>query len=473
MTDGVSSQLRNTVVYLATIVGTQLASFALLPLVTRFLGPASYGEYALALAISGLVGTIASSWIRNVAFRYYFEAREAGTTRSFYWSLACMQAVAVLAAFGIAVVVLPYLGQEVVPTPTLWAAAAMVAAADFQALTLAFVRAEQKSGRYAAAEVAAAVTRLVGTTAGLFAGLDDPAFLLLAAAGASVLGGAVSYFGLADRLTGPAALALRPMISVSRHVFGAVPFSIGEWIGNLSDRLVLNAYATTAVVGIYSAGFSLGDRIIGGLVMAVFMMAWPDILSAFGGGGYAAARVAVRRYFQIYLWLTVGPLVALIVFGDAVVGLLGAAYAGALQVVGLVAVAAWLRGLSSGFNRHFELEKRYYLLSAITIGGSLANLALNLWLVPRYLAVGAGISALAAQALVAVVYVATRDKRLVWFPASDLLLVVAACAAAGALSMLLLGNSVAGLVVFALGYAAMTLAVWIGRIRGLRSADAA
>jgi len=469
MTGIVSAQLRNTVVYLATIVGTQVASFALLPLITRFLGPASYGEYALALAVSGLVGTIASSWVRNVAFRYYFEANEAGTSRSFYWSLALMQAVAVILAFVAATVALPLLGQEVVPNLTLWAAAAMVVASDFQALTLSFVRAEQKSGRYAAAEITAAITRLVGTTAGLLIGLDTPAFLFLAAAIASVIGGAVAYLGLADRLEGPARIALRHMASVSRHILGAMPFSVGEWIGNLSDRLVLNAYATTAVVGIYSAGFSLGDRIIGGLVMAVFMMAWPDILASFTDGGFSAARIAVRRYFQIYLWVTTGPLVALIIFGATVVSLLGPAYAGALQVLGLVSVAAWLRGLSNGFNRHFELEKRFYALSIVTVCGSLVNLTLNLWLVPKYFAVGAGISALTAQALVAIVYVVIRDKRLVSFPIVDLLLVAVTCAAAALITVSLLGTGIVALVVFAGAYVLALAAIWSRRIRNLRS----
>src|SRR5690606_33703034 len=122
-----------------------------------------------------------------------------------------------------------------------------------------------------------------------------------------------------------------------------LPFSVGEWLGTLADRLVLNAYATTAVVGIYAAGFGLGDRIVGGIAMAVFMMAWPDVLRSWDAGGVERARVAIHRYFQIYLWLTVGPVVALFVYGDTVVGLLGQGFQGAAQVLGPIAAAAWLR----------------------------------------------------------------------------------------------------------------------------------
>lgn len=459
-----SAQVRDTIVYLGTIVVTQVVSFALLPLITRFLGPDAYGEYALALAISGLLGTLASSWIRNVAFRYYFEASAAGNSRAFYWSLVLMQAAAVLLAFVVGSIVLPHLGQEIVPIRTLWAAAAMVVASDFQAMTLAFVRAEQKSGRFAAAELTAALTRFGGTAVGLFLGLDQAAFLLLAAAGASVLGGIVAYLGLSRQLKGTAAVSTEPMLAVSRHVFGAMPFSVGEWIGNLSDRLVLNAYASTAAVGIYAAGFSLGDRIIGGLVMAVFMMAWPDVLSRFNQGGYAAARTAIHRYFQIYLWLTTGPLVALILFSSTIVALLGSAFSEAVQVIGLVSGAAWLRGLSNGFNRHFELEKKFYVLSTITVAGALANLALNLWLVPKYFAVGAGISTLVAQALMAAVYITIRNRELVSFPLRDMLMVLATVCLLALVSAWWLGTGLLGFVVFAAGYAVITLVIWLKRI---------
>jgi len=468
MATPVSAQLRNTAVYLGTIIATQVAAFALLPLITHFLGPDSYGSYALALAVSGLIGTMASSWMRNVAFRYYFDARDGGVTRSFYWSIVSLQAVTVTLAFVVATFLLPLLSQEIVPTKTLWAAAAMVIASDFQALTLAFVRAEQLSTRFAAAEITSTLTRILGTLLGLLIGFREPSFLLLAAAIASIAGGSVAHFGLSGKLSGVATVSFTPMIMVSRHFLGALPFSVGEWIGNLSDRLVLNAFASTAVVGIYSAGYSLGDRIIGGLVSAVLLMAWPDILDSWSRGGVAAARTAVHRYFQIYLWLTTGPLTALLVFGPSVVALLGASYAAAIQVVGLVACAAWLRGLSVGFNRHFELEKRYYALSIVTVTGALANLALNLVLVPRYGAVGAGVSALTASGLVAIVYVIIRDKRLVSFPARDAAYAVLASVIGALITVALLGNNMIALIVFAGLYSATVVLLWGRRLGRLK-----
>lgn len=461
----IPSQLRSTVLYLLTVFLTQASSFILLPIVTRYLGPSQYGEYALALAVSSLVGMFGSSWIRNVGFRFYFDAKVAGDTRSYFWSLATMQSGILLLAYAAAAMVLPRFSEDLVPLPTLLAAGAMMLASDFQALTVYLVRGEQLAGRYALAEGSAALTRLVGTTAGLAMGFTEPAFLFLAAAGASVIGGLIALRSLLPHLTGHSRLSWSTMRRVLIRAPGALPFSVGEWLGTLADRLVLNAYATTAVVGIYAAGFGLGDRIVGGIAMAVFMMAWPDVLRSWNDGGIERARVAVHRYFQIYLWLTVGPVVALVAYGEAVVQVLGDGFQGAVQVLGLIAVAAWLRGFGNGFNRHFELEKRFYALSLVTVAGACLNLALNLWLVPRYGAMGAAMAAVGAQAAVVVTYVLLRHRRLVWFPAADALWVAGLTTLTAGAAYLWLGGGLAGLLVFAGAYALGMVAVWGRRLR--------
>jgi O-antigen/teichoic acid export membrane protein len=462
----VPRHLRSTLLYLITIVLSQLASFLLLPIISRFLTPGQYGEYVLALTVMSLIGMIGSSWIRNVGFRFYFDAQQAGATRAFYATMATLQVAALAVAFGLGAAILPRVSEELVALPTLLAAGAMVLASDFLALTVSFLRAEKQSGSFAVAEITAAATRLGGTTLGLVLGLTTPAFLFLAAAGASLVGSALALASLARQLTGPVKLDRARLAEVVRRAPAALPYSLGQWVGRLADRLVLNAYASTAVVGIYSAGYNLADRIIGGLSEAVFMMAWPDVLSAFNEGGVERARAAVERYFRLYLWLTVGPLVALAVYGAAVVSiLLAPSYQEAVQVLGLVAVAAWIRGLRRGLNRHFELQKRFFPLSAMTVAGSALNLGLNLALVPRYLALGAALATFLEQVVVTFVYLLIRDRRLVAFPFGDLLLVAGFTAALTAGTWLWLGTGVAGFLTFAGSYAVVTAVVWFLRIR--------
>ena len=459
-------QLRSTITYLVTIVFAQVASFLLLPVITRFLEPSAYGEYAQALAVASLMGMLGTSWIRNVGFRFYFDARNDATTRSFYWSLAMLQACVLAAVFLVGVVLLQFFSADLVALPTLGAAALMIIAADFQALTASFLRAEQQSGKYAAAEISAGFTRLAGTTLGLSLGFTQPSFLFLAAAAASVVGSIVAATSLAPRLTGPARLDRRAMWLVFGRAPGALPFSLGQWFSRQADRLVLTSYTTSAVVGTYAAGFGLSDRIVNGLGNAAFLMAWPDVLNAWNEGGAARARVAIRRYFQIYLWLTVGPGVAVVVFGEAVVGLLlGPGYGAAARVLGFVAGATWLSGIVGGLNRHFELEKRYYALSTMILAGAALHFGLNLVLVPRYAAVGAGIAFLASQTALTVVAIVIRDRRLVSFPMADAGLLALLVAGGVAGVIVTLGATLLGFVAFASLYALATIGFWTWRLR--------
>lgn len=452
-----SPHLRRTLTYLATIAGTQLAGFLLLPIVTRYLGPAPYGEYAVAVAIAGLAGMFATSWIRNVAFRFYYDARSAGTTRSFYVSLALLQAVVLAVVVALLVALTVALPRPPVGLATVLAASVMLFASDHLALTVAFLRAESQSGRFAASELTAAAVRLVGTWLGLMAGLESAAFLFLAAAFASAAGGSVALVALWPHLTGSPRLDAGAMRAVAWRAPGALPFSVGEWLNNLADRLILDAFAARAVVGVYAAGHVLGTQLVGGLVTAVFLMAWPDVLSAWNEGGVERARAAVRRYLQLFLWLTVGPVVALMAYADTIVQLLGGSYRDAASVIPLVALAAWARGLGNCFNRHFELHKRFWAMSAVTLVGAAVNVALNFLLVPTYLAVGAAAATLASQTLVMAIFFATRDRALVDLPWRDAAAVAALVLLAGLLAGPLAGGGLAGLAVFAGTYAVGTV----------------
>jgi len=433
-------------------------SFALLPLITRYLGPEPYGTYALTLAIANLLAMFGTAWVRNVAFRLFFDAVKDGRTGSFYVTIASLQAVIVTLLFSIAVLVAWWSPNPWIPVSALLSAGAMMLAGDLLSLSVGVLQAEGRAGRFALAEATAASTRFVGTLAGLVAGARTPEFLFLAAAAASALGAVVAVIALRKVLTGPPGFDRHALALVSGRVLGAMPFSVGEWLHATADRVVLDMFATRAVVGIYAAGHALGDRLTGSLVMAVFMMAWPDTLAAWNRGGTSEARLAIRRQIVLFLWFTVGPLVVLMLYAPSVVRLLGGAYQTAAVIIPWVALAAWVRGLGNCFNRHFELKKRYGALSAMTLGGAAINVALNFLLVPRFGAEGAAVATLVAQSSVTVGFIATRDRDLVDFPFGDAGVVAAATVVATSVAWPWLGQTIQGLLVFAVAYAT-TLAV--------------
>jgi O-antigen/teichoic acid export membrane protein len=422
--------LRRSLIYFSTVAAGQALSFLLLPFVTRALAPDVYGDYALALAVSSLVGMLASSWIRNVGLRLYFDAAARETTRGFFLGTSLLQAASFAGLYAATLGGMAVLGLELAPWRVLVSAGVTILFGDLAVHATTLLRAENRPIAFAVSEIGAGVLRFGFTLAGLGLGVRSAELLFDAQSAGYLLAAAFAVPMLWRRMRGPLAVDRRGTREVIRHGPASLPFSVADWIERLADRLVLEWAAGTTVVGIYSVGYTIGERTLGALVKAVFMMAWPSILAAWQEGGRDAAREAVREAQGLYAWFTTGPVVFMLVYGgDFMRWITGPEYHEAAPLVGIVSASMWIGGSASYLNRHLELGKRFGLLSGIRMAGALLNLALNLVLVPRFGMMGAAWATLANRVVNAIVFWIVRDRRLVAVPVSTL---AAALAASGA-----------------------------------------
>ncbi|MFO7543923.1 MAG: oligosaccharide flippase family protein [Trueperaceae bacterium] len=411
------SGLKRSLVYFATIAAGQGLAFLLLPAVSRALSPEAYGAYSLSLAVSTLIGMVASSWVRNVALRLYFDAATRGTTRGFFLGTALLQALSFSVLYALTLIALGRLDYDLAPLRVMLSAGFAILAGDLAIHATTLLRAEQRTMSFAIAEIGGGVLRFVLTLGGLALGWRSAELLFDASVAGYLLAAAYAVPTLWRRLSGPVGIDVAGTLEVLRHGPSALPFSLGNWLERLADRLVLDYYLGTAVQGIYSIGYTLGERTMGTLINAVFMMAWPEILSAFKEGGSARARAALSEALVLYAWFSLGPVVFLVAYGaDLHRWMIGAAFHDGASLVGIVAASMWLGGFTSYLNRHLELGKRFSTLSAITLAGATVNVALNLWLVPRYGMLGAAWATAANRVFNAVVFFAIRDRALVAIP---------------------------------------------------------
>ena len=425
---------------------------------TRALSPEAYGAYALALAVSSLVGMLSSSWVRNVTLRLYFDAVERGTTRGLFLGTASLQAALFVTLYGTVWALLTLFGVELVEPRVMLSAGVTVVAGDLAVHALMLLRAERRTAAFATGEIGAGAVRFVLTLAGLAAGIRSPELLFDATTVGYLAAAAFGVPVLWRRMSGPFRIDVRGTAEVVRHGPRSLPFSVADWMERFADRLVLEGILGTSVVGIYTVGYTIGERTVGVLVSAVFMMAWPDVLDAYRTGGTKGARPAVRQAHHLYAWFSTGPVAFLIVHGgDVLRWIAGPEYHAAAPLVGIVAASMWIGGFTTYLNRHLELTKRFGTLSGIVTIGAVVNLALNLWWIPLFGMLGAAWATMANRVLNLVLFWRIRDRELVSVPVAAYLGAALASVAAWGASAALPVEPAVRMAAFVIVYAPVAL----------------
>lgn len=392
-----AGEFGDTATYFSTVVAAQLASLILLPVATRYLTPPVYGEYALALSITGLAGIVGSAWVRNVGMRLYFDHVSEGRTRAFLLTAATLQAATMAGTLLLGYFLVVATGQHL--GPGLYAAAAVsVLAGDFYALVAIVLRAGQRARAFGLAEWVSSVLRVGVTWLALAAGFRNPTAIFVCNALTFAAAVFVVLPSLSGLLTGVATFEVSMVRELVRLGLPNIPQSVSSWVMSLSDRVLVARYLGVGAVGVYSAAYSVADRAVSGLVSALLLASWPAILSVWASH---AARVpsAISRWIGAYVLLTLGPSVLLVIQREFVLRvLLSPEYVAAADVVPWVVAAAWLSGLATYLNRPLELQKRYGSLSALALVSAALNIVFNLVLIPRWGVTGAAAATTAAYA---------------------------------------------------------------------------
>ncbi|MGC4085039.1 MAG: oligosaccharide flippase family protein [Vicinamibacterales bacterium] len=382
-------------IYFSTIFAAQLSSLLLLPILTRYLGPEAFGEYSLVLAVTGLLGTIGSVWVRNVGMRLYFDHVADARTRTFFWTAAALQTACMSAVLVVAYPIVRLAGNAIEPGLYAWAGASVIVT-DFYSLALNTLRAGHRPASFGMAEWSSSIGRLGITWVGLAAGYRTATMLFVCVTVSMLLASIVAARGLRYVLTGRVGLdrsMARELVSLGMP---SLPGSFGGWLISLSDRLLLAYFLDVRAVGIYSAAYGVADRAVSGLASGLYMSAGPAILRHWADEGAAAADT-ITRYIAIYVSITIGPCVLLALQRDFVLGLLtGEAFRSAASVMPWVVAGTWLGGLTIYVSRPFELTKRFGTYSVLVAAAAVLNVGLNIVFIPRLGVLGAAVGTFGA-----------------------------------------------------------------------------
>ena len=372
-------------------VGARYAPAVLYPL---FLTPAEYGIYAIATAISTVMGVLVIFGLKGAAFKQSFDYDDVEGRRRFYGSLW------LFITLGGAVVILfvHYLWGHFFPNIlgtvpfdpyirlAIWAAYLN----GFGIILYEIYRAESKAGLYVTFSLANAFTLVF--LAFFFVAVFKQR--LLGALTAPVISGLIWAMVYSLVLIPHMKLDFDWAKVKKALAYGLplIPHQIGHWMLNLSDRVILEGRVPLADLGAYGFGYNVGnvEQVIANAGNSALMPSYGKAPKD------AAKRKALPDLFANYVAWTAAAALAISIFVDELISaFMPAGFQQAIGIVPWVALGFFCVSLYYGPMNVITLlagETRWVWLFTLVAGA--VNIGANLLLVPQF-----GIQAAAVNTL--------------------------------------------------------------------------
>ncbi len=357
---------------------------------TRLLSPADYGVYALGFSVMTLGHTLVFTWLEAAMARFY--AAEHGKP-----GLSDLFATIYRAWLGLALLFVPLGAVGLWLWPASWPVKAAAAAGLSAILARSLVKLVQERRR-AAGDVMAASALDMGQTAGGF-GLGA-LFAAMGFGGAAPLVGA----GLAGLLCLPPSLGRELTIAregrfdaarLKAYAHYGFPISLSLILALVlatTDRFLIAAFMDAKSVGAYHAAYSLANRTLDVVFIWLGAAGGPALVMALERGGREALKRAATEQASTMVLMTLPAAVGLALVARPLAELMvgeGLREA-ATQVTPWIAIGGFFSGITTYyFHQAFTLGRRTKLLLLAMTFPALANVALNLVLIPRFGVVGA------------------------------------------------------------------------------------
>jgi O-antigen/teichoic acid export membrane protein len=399
--------------YTAASVVSKLIAVALLPLYTRYLSPTDYGAAEVMFAAVVSASIVVRFGMIEALLRFYYKdgedpARVVGTSfATLFWISTVAALIALPFAQPISEALLNAPSAELSGQEA--AELGRIAIGGLWVLTmmeflLTLFRLEERARAYFVTTLLNVVAA-IGLTVVLVVGQGEGARGILIGSYAS---GAV--FVVALCIVHRRRLSLwidRPLLRrLTRFGLPTMPAELSLYLLNFVDRIIIVRTIGLAEAGLYSLAVKFAQGI--NVLVRGFQLAWPPLAYSIRDDDEAR-----RFYASVVTWFVTGcafVVTAMWLFSRWIVRLLAdPRFFDSYEAIGLIATAVTLYALYMVLVVILGRTGRTEFNFPATIAALVANVALNLLLVPSMGIVGAGLALVASYVVVvALMYVFTK-----------------------------------------------------------------
>jgi O-antigen/teichoic acid export membrane protein len=403
--------------YMPVSLANGLVGFGSVFVFTRLLGGDDYGRYALLFSCMALLHTFTLTWVEAAGFRFAGKALEEGDLPGHYRTgLSLIVKSLILTALGVGVLAILFRDDPSYLNilPWLFVVNAVVTFGQF---ALEAHRAHQRVGRYALAQTSRILIGfLAGAALAYFADFGAAAPFMGLLVGGLVLLSREGPWLLKQAQGGK----LQPARSRAWLAFG-IPVAAAMVLDILlasSDRFLIKFFLDEMAVGAYAAGYGVADRPVLMICAWAALGASPLLMEAYEKEGGTAAGKAAGELFRMILFLGLPAAVGLALVANplAEAAISEDLRQEAAEIIPFIAFSGLLNGLLIHYvSESFQLVRRTDQRAVLMIVPVLANLALNIVLIPRLGVMGAVYATVISYGL-AVLLLGVFGRRLLYLP---------------------------------------------------------
>lgn len=392
---------RQIIGYIPSNVIPAVVSILMIYAYTRLLSPEAFGSYSYVFS-AVLVLQTSLFYALPIAVMRFFPAaalggRQDGLLKEAYVVFYAMTAV--LVAIGVSAGLLVNLSDQY--RIAAWLALPMLVFRSLVQLNQAVNRSGNLMWRFNAIECLHAVLGFVLGLAALSVVGHGPEAIVLGLLTAAVLCSAVDIRLLASPFRRAAGkLDKAELVRLVEYAWPLVAVAATAMILQNSDRFLLGSLAGAGMLGIFAVAYNLVERPTTLICSSISTATFPLVVQVLEQHGREAARLQAGRNGIALLAVTLPACAGLALTADYIAAsLVGPAFrTGVATLLPIMSFAALGRGLRGHFIDHaFHLSGRPLLMLWTYGPATVLNIALNIYVIPRYGMLGAAWTALFCQ----------------------------------------------------------------------------
>jgi O-antigen/teichoic acid export membrane protein len=381
--------LKHGSVYSLGNILNKAVGFLLIPFYTHYLTTADYGTLELLDLSVSLIGLLLNMWMNASLVRHYCEYEDSKNRNEVVSTalIATSAAAAVVSVFGL--IWARDVSRLILKSPEFFRLVQVIACNLFftciNSVSFSYLRARQRSSSIVTMNT---VSLVVGLALNIY---------LLAVMKTGVIG--ILLGSLISNILVTTVLTVLTVSQVGFH-FNLIKFralaafglplivtSFSAFELNFADRFFLQHYSNLATVGVYALGYKFG-YMLSFLLIQPFMMIWGARMYEVAkreDAGPVFSRIA--GYFTLLMCAV--ALGMSLVIKEVISVIAPLQFHNAYKVVPVVALSYLFYGIGYYFQSGIYISKKTHYLGLMGAICAVANIGLNVLLIPRFAAMGA------------------------------------------------------------------------------------